>query len=119
MIQDKEEISQQLREIAEKRASGVTIDDMELIKQLSAELKKPFEPKTTKCRQCYIDQAVVLWKALQDDDQEDGREYKLRPGIDMYFGSIRVNSATIDTDAKAKELLDMGFPIRFFVKLPQ
>lgn len=122
---DNKETLQRLKAIAAKRAGEVTAEDMAYISELSDDLAVPFNPKTTRCRSCYTDQAVVLYSHLHSDEDESatdgeksGRAYVLRKGLDVYFGSMRVNAATIDTDEKAERLLQMGFARKFFDKLP-
>ena len=47
---------------------------------------------------------------------EDPRKYILKPGVDVYFGSIRVNETTL-TDELAEYILARGFMRKYFLKI--
>jgi hypothetical protein len=60
---------------------------------------------------------MQCWLKLQEDEQPvaDGRAYVLRKGVDVIFGGIRINEATI-TDDLARKVLARGFERKYFVK---
>lgn len=71
-----------------------------------------FAPKGG-CKNCYIDQAVKLWKAMQEPAKRTGK-YTLKAGVDVIFNRThRVNAATM-TDELAERLIAQGFPTEYF-----
>ena len=55
-------------------------------------------------------------KSAQKDAQDDSAPaYVLRAGVDVYFGSTRVNAATL-TDDLARAIIARGFDKSFFEK---
>jgi hypothetical protein len=51
-----------------------------------------------------------------ESDTPDERRYILKPGVDVFFGNIRVNETTI-TDELAEAILARGFERKFFAKI--
>ena len=65
--------------------------------------------------------AVELYNTIEAEEGEKNettateRAYILKPNVDVYFGSIRVNAATL-TDELAERILARGFERKFFSK---
>lgn len=110
------EILDRLRTIAGNAASNLTADDKQFIKEQSEQAGLTFEPKGA-CKNCYIDQAVLLYKHLsktQPAEQSD-RAYVLKEGVDIIWQGIRINAATA-TDDLCKRWLAMGLGTKYFAK---
>lgn len=105
-----------LKTIAAKAAANLTKSDKDFITKISIEYGVPFTPRPH-CPNCYADHAVLLWKALKDADaaHQDAPKYILKEGVDVIFGSIRVNATTL-TDELAEKILARGFDPIFFAK---
>lgn len=99
-----------LKTISEKRALSQA--DKDFIVELSNELGVPFEPKATKCGNCYKDQAVILWRKLSEDDE---KQYMLRPAIDVIFQNRRYNNTCTDEELAAA--LEKGLPRHLYAKI--
>ena len=54
-------------------------------------------------------------KEAEENAASDTRRFILKPGVDVYFGNIRVNEATL-TDELAERILERGFAADYFVK---
>ena len=77
-----------------------------------------------KCSSCYSDAILILIKKITEENlpkketetaTTDNRKYILKSGVDVWFGSIRVNEVTL-TDELAKKIIARGFPVRYFDK---
>lgn len=75
-----------------------------------------------KCSSCYSDAILILIKKITEDNlpkketaTTDNRKYILKSGVDVWFGSIRVNAITL-TDELAERIIARGFPTRYFDK---
>ena len=75
-----------------------------------------------KCSSCYSDAILILIKKITEDNlpkketaTTDNRKYILKSGVDVWFGSIRVNAVTL-TDDLAQRIIARGFPVRYFDK---
>ena len=74
-----------------------------------------------KCSSCYNDAAIILIKKITEENlpkketATDNRKYILKSGVDVWFGSIRVNAVTL-TDELAERIIARGFPTRYFEK---
>lgn len=74
----------------------------------------------TNCLNCYIDACISIYNLLKNDKKittatTDSRKYILKEGVDVWFGSIRVNAVTL-TDELAEKIIAKGFPTRYFEK---
>lgn len=75
-----------------------------------------------KCSSCYSDAILILIKKITEENlpkketATDNRKYILKSGVDVWFGSIRVNVVTL-TDDLAKKIIARGFPTRYFEKI--
>ena len=77
-----------------------------------------------KCSSCYSDAILILIKKITEENlpkketettTTDNRKYILKSGVDIWFGSIRVNAVTL-TDELAEKIIARGFPVRYFEK---
>ena len=75
-----------------------------------------------KCSSCYSDAILILIKKITEENlpkketaTTDNRKYVLKSGVDVWFGSIRVNAVTL-TDDLAERIIAKGFPVRYFEK---
>ena len=75
-----------------------------------------------KCSSCYSDAILILIKKITEENlpkketaTTDNRKYILKSGVDVWFGSIRVNAVTL-TDELAQRIIARGFPMRYFDK---
>lgn len=75
-----------------------------------------------KCSSCYSDAILILIKKITEENlpkketaTTDNRKYILKSGVDVWFGSIRVNAVTL-TDDLAQRIIARGFPVRYFEK---
>lgn len=75
-----------------------------------------------KCSSCYSDAILILIKKITEENlpkketaTTDNRKYILKSGVDVWFGSIRVNAVTL-TDDLAEKIIARGFPTRYFEK---
>ena len=78
-----------------------------------------------KCSSCYTDAILILIKKITEENlpkketataTTDNRKYILKSGVDVWFGSIRVNTITL-TDDLAERIIARGFPVRYFEKI--
>lgn len=75
-----------------------------------------------KCSSCYSDAILILIKKITEENlpkketATDKRKYILKSGVDVWFGSIRVNVVTL-TDELAEKIIARGFPTRYFDKI--
>ena len=75
-----------------------------------------------KCSSCYSDAILILIKKITEENlpkketATDNRKYILKSGVDVWFGSIRVNVVTL-TDDLAEKIIARGFPTRYFDKI--
>lgn len=108
-----------LFDIVNAGAKGMTPDVRAFVRELAKE--KGIEIKNTRCKDCYFDAAVALLRLDREKEtctgaeKNDDRRYVLRPGVDVYFGSVRVNAETL-TDELAERIIARGFEKKFFVK---
>lgn len=75
-----------------------------------------------KCSSCYSDAILILIKKITEENlpkketaTTDNRKYILKSGVDVWFGSIRINAVTL-TDDLAQRIIARGFPVRYFEK---
>ncbi len=121
----KETAKAALKEILNTPASKLTAEQKEVVKEYAKEYGVPFTPKS-RCKDCYHDAAMQIYNKLTQEDaeleaeaeaeaQEETRRYILRPGVDVWFGNIRVNPATL-TDELAEYIISRGFKTKYFIK---
>lgn len=114
-----QEQKERLRDIINAGAKGMTADDRAFIRELAKQ--NGIVIKNTRCKNCYFDAAVDLsWKEKEKEigagaEKNADRRFVLRPGVDVYFGSVRVNAETL-TDELAERIIARGFEKKFFAK---
>ena len=114
-----QEQKDRLREIVNAGAKGMTSDVRAFVRKLAKE--NGLEIKNTRCKDCYFDVAVNLsWLEKEKEigagaEENADRRFVLRPGVDVYFGSVRVNADTL-TDELAERIIARGFEKKFFAK---
>lgn len=114
-----QEEKERLREIVSASSKGTNAEDRAFVRELTN--KNGIEIKNTRCKDCYIDAAVALLRldrekeTAESEQETDERRYVLRPGVDVYFGSVRVNAETL-TDELAERIIARGFEKKFFAK---
>lgn len=120
-----EETIEALRIIAQKK-DRLTDAEKGIVQDLCVVLGIKFEPKSTRCKSCYQDAALQCYNEVMkradeyarfslEGEKDSERSYVLRPGVDVFFGSVRVNAATL-TDELAEKIIARGFDKKFFVK---
>lgn len=114
-----DEIKNKLREIADTPAAALTPKQKAAVREYAKTYGVEFKPKS-RCVSCYHDATMAIWKRVKEEEAkesapEDTRKYILKPGVDLFFGSIRVNEVTL-TDALAEKILARGFNRKYFVK---
>lgn len=117
----KEEIKNKLREIVNKSAQALTAEDKEFLENLGAELGIQRGGKSG-CVKCWHDFAMQCWQGVTANEEEEtpksaqtACKYILKKGVDLIFGSIRVNEATL-TDELAEKIIARGFEKKWFEK---
>ena len=99
-----------LKEIALKKASELTKEDKAFVIMIANSQDPEWSPRSTSCKNCYHDEAVILYDKLHRSEPEvSGRKYELK-GSYIHGGQL-VNNAIYDTDEKIDALLEKGFPI--------
>lgn len=116
---------EKLKEIYKKKTlSKATLSKKD--KAYIEELCTDYDVKLNKnCSSCYTDAILILIKKITEKNlpkketstaTTDNRKYILKSGVDVWFGSIRVNSITL-TDDLAEKIIAKGFPTRYFEKI--
>lgn len=114
-----EKQKERLRAIINAGQKEMTADDRAFIRELAK--KNGIDIKNTRCKDCYFDAAVDLsWQEKEKEigagaEENDERRYILRKGVDLLFGDIRVNAATM-TDELAERIIARGFEKKYFEK---
>ena len=113
---------EKLKEIYKKKTlSKATLSkkDKAYIEELCTEYDVNLNKK---CSSCYTDAILILIKKITEENlpkketaTTDNRKYILKSGVDVWFGSIRVNAITL-TDDLAEKIIARGFPMRYFEK---
>lgn len=100
-----------------KDPKEITAEDRAFLREVAPQLG--VEIKNTRCKDCYADAAILCVlkcrEQLQPEEDEDGRQYVLKKGVDLYFGTIRVNEVTL-TDELAERIISQGFEKKYFAK---
>ena len=116
---------EKLKEIYKKKTlSKATLSkkDKAYIEELCTEYDVKLNKK---CSSCYTDAILILIKKITEENlpkketattaTQDSRKYILKSGVDVWFGSIRVNAVTL-TDEVAEKIIAKGFPTCYFEK---
>lgn len=115
-----EQIKEQLRAIVNTPARNLSKDQKGLLEQIAPQYGFNL-PDKKGCGSCWLDLAVELYNAIEAEEGEKNeatateRAYILKPNVDVYFGGIRINAATL-TDELAERILARGFERKFFSK---
>jgi hypothetical protein len=102
------ETIERLRYIVEN--GKVTAEDKKLIADLSIKYGLEFKPK---CKDCYVDQAFLVYKAMEGDESH-GCSARLRDDIDVIIHGRRINNATL-TDELVEKYRGNALPEHWFV----
>lgn len=112
-------IKANLREILNARAADLTPEQKDAIKEYANQFGVPTDNLQTNCGSCYHDLALRVYNAIVEQESEkekdDKRRYVLKQGVDLFFGDIRVNAATM-TDELAERIIARGFEKKYFAK---
>ena len=115
-MENVQEILERVERIA-KDPKTITAEDRAFLREVAPQLGVTI--KNTRCKDCYTDAAILCVlkcrEQLQPEKDEDGRRYVLKKGVDVYFGTIRVNEVTL-TDELAERIIAKGFERKYFVK---
>ena len=116
-----ESIKNELREIVNTPARELTLEQKNRVQAIVADLGIEFERPKKGCGSCYHDAAMKCYNRATEmqaaeNETTDDRRYILKPGVDVFFGNIRVNETTI-TDDLAEAILARGFERKFFAKI--
>lgn len=116
---------EQLRAIC--NAEKITAEQKQLVLSTCKDLG--ITVAKTNCKSCIFDAAVQCYNALVKQEREKagadavaendtGAQYVLRDGVDVLFGGLRINAATIN-DELAHAIVARGFSLRWFAKYPE
>lgn len=114
-----EKMKQELREIVNTPARKVTKEQRERVREIATELGVAI-PEKTRCNSCWLDTALMCYNELENrtattGTSTEGRKYVLKPNVDLLFGGIRINAATL-TDELAEYIIKRGFETKYFEK---
>ena len=116
-----DKIKAKLREIVNKSARSITDEEKDFLNYLGAELGIQRGGKSG-CGKCWHDFAMQCWQGIAADEEQNApksaktdRKYVLKRGVDLIFGTIRVNEATL-TDELAEKIIARGFEKKWFEK---
>lgn len=120
-IKDTDEIKERLRVIVNKSARTITDEEKDFLNWLGEQLGIERGGKSS-CKKCWHDWAMSCWGSISQQEGESApksaetdRKYVLKKGVDLFFGSIRVNEATL-TDELAEYIIGRGFEKKWFEK---
>lgn len=107
-----------VRMIAGDLRASITQDDKLYILALAQSLGV----EKSGCKTCpnyFRDLALLIYTnmAKKKTQPKAGENWELKEGVDVIFGDVRVNAATID-NAKAEWLDKHGFPRKFWEVIP-
>lgn len=112
-----DELKNELRAILNTPAKQLTKEQRNLVHTLADQTGIAYD-KSKRCGSCVHDLALQVYneiEAAEPAPENDDRRFILREGVDLIFGSIRVNAATM-TDELAERILAQGFERKYFVK---
>lgn len=104
-----------LREICDM-AHVITQEDKLYLKEIASAQNVKFNDCKT-CPNIYRDLAIELYTIMAKKEKAQAGAYELKEGLDLIFGGVRVNAATLD-DKLGDWLIKHGFDTRFFAKYP-
>ena len=112
---ERNEIKARVREIVNKPARELTAEDKSFLTEAAAELEIESATKAG-CKKCWHEVAMHIAIELNNNqpaDEDNKRAYVLREGVDLLFGGIRINAATL-TDELARKIISRGFDKKYF-----
>ena len=112
-----QELKSELKQLAQE--TNLTKEQRERVCEIARELGVTLDLKRN-CKNCYNDAVVLLYREVQSKlaqggATDDERRYILRPDVDVFFGGVRVNAATL-TDELAERLIARGLERKLFIK---
>lgn len=113
---EKDEIISRVQLIVETPASDLTSEDKAFLQQAAEQVG--VEPaRRAGCKKCWHELAMQIWLKLKEKEQpeQDVRAFVLKDGVDLLFGGVRINAATL-TDDLARRIIARGFPIKYFAR---
>ena len=118
-IMANKKIKANLREILNARAADLTPEQKNEIREYANQFGVPTDNLQTNCGSCYHDLALKVYNAIVEQEGEkvkdEKKRYVLKPDVDLFFGDIRVNAATM-TDDLAERIIARGFEKKYFAK---
>lgn len=114
-----DEVKNELHGIINTPVRELTKEQLSRVREIAEELGVSL-PTKRQCKLCWINTAVECYSRLEEksamtDANNEGRKYVLKPNVDLFFGSVRVNAATI-TDELAEKIIKRGFNKKYFEK---
>lgn len=113
-----EQIKLQLRQIVNTSARNLSKEQKDFIRETALELRVEL-PAKNRCNSCWIDTALACYNKIEESEAHvetnNERAFVLKPNVDVIFGGIRINAATL-TDDLARRILARGFERKFFAK---
>lgn len=113
-----EEIKSKLREVVNTPARQITEEQKAAVITISADLGVKISPKRN-CGSCWHDAAMKILQHMEQSEtgksKDDNRKYVLKNGVDLLFGSLRINEFTL-TDDLARYIISRGFETKYFEK---
>lgn len=106
-----EKTIERLRTIVD--SGNLSAEDKLFIADLSVKHGLAFDPKKG-CKDCFIDQAVLLHKELTKGQPKPSSKARLRDDIDVIIDGHRINNATL-TDELVEKYRGKGLPEHWFV----
>lgn len=112
-------IKDKLREIVNTPARQLTKEQQDRVQEIARKLGVSL-PVKQKCKSCWIDTAVLCYNELEKktaktDTSTEVRKYVLKPDVDLLFGGLRINAATM-TDELGQRIIARGFETKYFEK---
>lgn len=117
-MENVQEILERVERMA-KDPKTITAEDRAFLREVGPQLG--VEIKNKRCKDCYTDAAILCALKCRElltepkEKETDGRRYVLKKGVDVYFGTIRVNEVTL-TDELAERIIARGFERKLFEK---
>lgn len=106
---------ERLKEIVETRT--LTAEDKAALMEM-CDTYGIGRPTNTRCKNCYLDKAVELWKRMTEQEQpkgDDTRRYRLKRGSVVVFGGMLLTDEGM-TDEMAERLIGLGLSTEVFEK---
>lgn len=116
-MENVQEILERVERMA-KDPQTITTEDRAFLREVAPQLGVTI--KNTRCKDCYTDAAILCTLKCREliepkENENNERRYVLKKGVDVYFGTIRVNDVTL-TDELAERIIAKGFERKLFEK---